>query len=125
MIEVNYWPRELRLTVKGHAKDENMEGNPLVCSAASMLVFSLMNTMDGFNDRKWAKCVYFESDGEAYMRMFKPKRLKFKALRVAMGMTLGGLAMLEKEYPDLVKVEVCTGKQFDDKAAIERALGEA
>ena len=125
MIQVNYWPKELRLTVEGHATNENMQGNPAVCTGASVLVFSLMNTMDGFNDRKWCKSVYFDNgNGYAYMRMFKPKRTKFKALRVAIGMTYGGLGMLAKKYPDLIKVKVCSGIPFDDKACIEKALGE-
>lgn len=123
MIQVKYWPRELRLTVEGHATNENMEGNPDVCSAASILAYSLMNTLDGMNDRRWAKCVYFDNgDGLAYMRANKPKRFKFKAVRVAFGMTFGGFGLLQQCYPDLVRCEVCTGKPFDDKAAIRAVL---
>lgn len=122
MIEVKYWPRELRLTVKGHAVNENMEGNPDVCAGASMLVYSLMNAMDGFNAAKWCKAVYFEGNGEAYIRMMKPKWHKFKALRVAMGMTYGGLGMLAQQYPKLVKVKVCTGEPFNDLAVIADVL---
>lgn len=123
MIKVNYWSKDLRLTVEGHAQSETLEGNPRVCSAASILVYALMNAMDGFMLRKWAKCAYFDNgSGMAYMRATKVKWHKFKAVRVAFGMTYGGLCILAKHYPDLVKTEVCNGRAFDDKKAIEDAL---
>lgn len=122
MIKVRYWPQELRLTVEGHALESDMQENPLICSAASMLVFSLMNTMDGINSRRWAKCAYMDNgNGFAYMRAFKPKWHKFKAVRVAVGMTFGGLAMLAHQHPEAVQVEVCTGQPFDDEEVIKNA----
>ncbi len=121
MIKVCYWPRELRLTVEGHAVDESMgatDENIAVCSGASMLVFALMNALDGFKLRKWVRAgKYFDNgSGFAYVRAFKPKWHKFKAVRVAFGLVYGGLAMLESHYPNLVSCEVCTGKEFDDAA---------
>lgn len=122
MINVKYWPRELRLTVEGHALEEK-DNNPAICNAASMLVFALMNTLDGFKLRHWVKGVaYFDSgSGYAYMRAFKPRWHKFKAVRVAFGLVFGGLAMLAQQYPDAVKVDVCTGEPFDDEAVIKNA----
>lgn len=119
MIKVCYWPRELRLTLEGHAVSENeetTEENVAVCAGASMLVFALMNALDGFKLRKWVKKgLYYDSgSGFAYVRAFKPKWHKFKAVRVAFGMVFGGLVMMQNEYPDLVSCEVCTGKEFDD-----------
>lgn len=122
MINVKYWPRELRLTVEGHALEEK-DSNPAICNSASMLVFALMNTLDGFKLRHWVKGVaYFDSgSGYAYMRAFKPRWHKFKAVRVAFGLVFGGLAMLAQQYPDAVKVDVCTGEPFDDEAVIKNA----
>ena len=126
MITVKYWAKEMRMTVEGHATNAQLEGDPCVCAAVSALVYSLMNTLDAFIDKKWAKCAYFENgDGMAYMRAKKIKWHKFKAVRVAFGMTLGGLAMIAKTYPEMVKVQVVSGEFFDDAAAIKAALEKA
>lgn len=120
MIKVNYWPRELRLTMEGHAvtdENEQTEDGIVVCSGASMLMFALMNALDGFKLAAWVKNVHYYENGNgfAYAKVDKPKWHKFKAVRVAFGMAFGGLAMLAKHYPKLVSCEVCTGKPYDDK----------
>lgn len=123
MIEVKYWPRELRLTVSGHALEEAQEVNPEVCCAASMLMFALMNQMHGFVSRRWAKdAVYFDTgSGFAYVRMIKPKWHKFKAIRVAFGLVYGGLCMLAEKYPKAIRCDVCTGEPFNDAECIKNA----
>lgn len=119
MIVVKYWPRELRLTVEGHAVAEDgtmSDEGAVVCAGASMLMFALMNALDGFKLKQWAKDVHYFDNGNgfAYAKADKPKWHKFKAVRVAFGLVFGGLALLQSHYPKLVSCDVCTGEPFDD-----------
>ena len=120
MINVFYWPREQRLVMTGHAERKGSY-SPVVCGAASALFYALCTTSNGFLKYKWLKGRYhLDEKGLAYCKMW-PKRRYFKRTRVAIGMCVGGLMMLEDKYPELVKVDVVTGVDFDDKQTLEDA----
>lgn len=118
MIRVYYWPRELRMVIKGHAV-QGEKRYPLVCAAASALFYSLCSATDGFRKVRWCKGHYhLEEKGIGYARIWSRRRY-FKRCRVAMGMCVGGLMMLANEYPEVVRVEVCTGIPFDDDLVLK------
>jgi len=117
VIQVYYWPRELRMVMRGHAV-RGEKRFPLICAGASALFVSLCNAMNGFRKARWCRGHhYINEDGLGYARLWG-KRRYFKRLRVAMGMCVGGLMMMEREYPGIVHVEVCTGIPFDDQQVI-------
>ena len=118
MINVYYWPREQRLVMHGHAEHRG-NYSPVVCGAASALFNALCTTTNGFMKYKLLKGRYhLNSKGLAYCKIW-PKRRYFKRTRVAIGMCVGGLMMLEDKHPHLVHVEVATGVPFDDTAVIQ------
>lgn len=119
MINVFYWPREQRLVICGHAEKRASKDSPVVCGAASALFYALLTTTNGFLKYKMVKRrFHLDRSGVGYCRMW-PKRRYFKRTRVAIGMCVGGLMMLEEQHPDLVHVEVATGIHFDDYAVLE------
>lgn len=120
MIRVYYWPREQRLVMTGHAEHKG-SWSPVVCGAASALFYALCTTSNGFLKYKLLKGRYhLDEKGLAYCKMW-PKRRYFKRTRVAIGMCVGGLMMLEERNPELVHVEITTGQAFDDKQVLEEA----
>lgn len=116
MISVRYWPREMRLTVVGHAMEETSD-RPLICAAASMLVYALENAVDGMRKKKWVKSAYYAEEKGASYVYAPPRALKRRAVRVAFGMCYGGLAMLQRSYPKELDCQVATGTLFDDQKA--------
>lgn len=118
MIKVYYWPRELRMVMEGHAKHGANE-SPVVCGIVSLLFETLQVTSNAMLQKKWIKGRYHLNEyGLAYLRIYN-KRRWFKEARIAIGMAISGLMMLEEKYPDLVKVNVCTGIPFDDLTVME------
>ena len=122
MINVFYWPREQRLVMTGHAEHRG-NYSPVVCGAASALFYALCTTTNGFMKYKLLKGRYhLDEKGIGYCKMW-PKRRYFKRTRVAIGMCVGGLMMLEEKHPHLVHVDVATGIDFDDKKVLEEIQG--
>ncbi len=122
MIEVLYWPRELRMVVRGHAVNGNSRW-PLVCAGASTVLYALEGTTNGFRKAGWCKKHYHtEESGIGYVRIWA-KRRYFKRCRVAMGMAFGAMLMLEETFPEAICCEVCTGIPFDDDAAMDAEGG--
>lgn len=123
MIHVYYWPRDQRLVMEGHAEKRGGGYSPVVCGAASALFYALATTTNGFLKYKLVKGRYYvDEKGLAYCKMW-PKRRYFKRTRVAIGMCVGGLMMLEEQHPDLVHVTVATGTDFDDPKVLEENEG--
>ena len=121
MIHVFYWPREQRLVMKGHAEKLGGGYSPVVCEAATTLFQALVSTSYGFLKHRLVSGRYHkEQKGVGYVKMW-PKRRYFKRTRVAIGMCVAGLLILEDKYPELVHVYVATGIPFDDIQAIEEA----
>lgn len=119
MINVFYWPREQRLVMHGHAEKRGGGYSPVVCGAASALFYALCTTTEGFLKYRLLKGRYhLDEKGVGYCKMW-PKRRYFKRTRVAIGMCVAGLMMLEEKYPDLVRVRVVTGTHFSDEIAIQ------
>lgn len=119
MINVFYWPREQRLVMRGHASNIRGGYSPVVCGAASALFYALCTTTDGFLKYKLVKGRYhLDESGIGYCKMW-PKRRFFKRTRVAIGMCVAGLMMLEEKHPDLVHVTVATGVPFEDQTVLE------
>ena len=117
MINVYYWPRELRIVMEGHAEHKG-NYSPVICGAASLLFETLQVTTNAMLEKKWIKGRYhLNRDGLGYLRIWN-KRRWFKQARIAIGMCVSGLMMMEDKYEDLVKVTVCTGIPFDDEKVI-------
>lgn len=125
MINVFYWPREQRLVMHGHASNIRGGYSPVVCGAASALFYALCTTTDGFLKYKLVKGRYhLDEKGIGYCKIW-PKRRFFKRTRVAIGMCVAGVMMLEEKHPDLVHVEVMnawnhtSNGNFNDKKVLE------
>lgn len=118
MINVYYWPRELRMVMEGHAEHKG-DWSPVVCGAASLLFETLQVTSNALLQKKWIKGRYhLNREGLGYLRIWN-KRRWFKQARIAIGMCISGMMMLEEKYENLVRVNVCTGIPFDDEKVIE------
>lgn len=123
MINVMYWPTNQRIVISGHAEHKG-EYSPVVCGAASALFYALLTTTNGFLKYKWVKGrFHLDEKGIGYCKIW-PKKWFFKRTRVAMGMCVGGMMMLEEKHPRLVHVEIMNHwnhqeENFDDEKVLE------
>jgi uncharacterized protein YsxB (DUF464 family) len=87
------------ILIEGHAGFSN--GLDIVCSAASILTFTLMNAIE--NKEMDYKEISYDS-GEAKLH-FKPTPENASEVNTIIETIMLGFTLLEKEYPDNVSVE--------------------
>lgn len=103
MTKITYtFGKRIELTVSGHAGAADANGTDLCCAAASMLAFTLMQTIKDMPLRDKKICY---ADGYAHIG-FKNTVGSLGAAAVVRAI-LTGFRLLKEEYPDNVGIERC------------------
>ena len=100
MITATYLPEQLRLHVEGHAGFAEA-GKDLVCAAASSLFNTAAQAL-AMEDAKHT-VVLTNEGGDALTYYFGRKRKKAESILNTIAV---GYGVLEKQYPDNVRLEV-------------------
>lgn len=108
MIRVRYTPEQFRVTVEGHAGSAR-KGQDLVCGAVSTLVLTLAENAARMEKAGWLECRAVEiARGKACIRCLPREEWK-GAAQVVYGAIFAGFALLGRNWPEFVEVEVIPG----------------
>ena len=105
MIKIAFNPKEMELTVKGHANFDE-KGKDIVCASVSILFYTL-----AFSLKKAQKMLVKDSlkaeVGEGYSLVAcKPKGKYTANVESIYWVCLNGLELLADDYPDYVQIEI-------------------
>lgn len=105
MIEVVYHRKYSRLTVKGHAYSGE-QGHDLVCSAASMLAYTLAVNVANLTDNGHARDPVIKLEpGDAEISCKPNTRFKSASALVFESVCVG-FEVLAHDYPDNISYEI-------------------
>ena len=105
MIEAVYNRRYHRLTVKGHA-GSGEKGHDLVCAAASILVYTLAQSVMGAElERKVRDVKVKANEGDAEIRCTPVHAFK-NVMTLIYDSVCVGFDILAQQYPENIKYEV-------------------
>ena len=106
MITVKYDRKKYRLTAKGHAMSAD-KGNDLVCSAASILLYTLASNVQELatcsHDYRRPRIILAEGDAEISI---SPVHGKGSVATLVFDSICRGFELLSKDYPKNVKFTV-------------------
>lgn len=71
MTKITFKPNEYELTIEGHA-GHGKKGKDIVCSAISILFYSLVKSLSECHEMYEEKLIYEYEDGKGYIKC-KPK----------------------------------------------------
>lgn len=104
MIEVKIIPKKHKLEMTGHAQHDE-PGKDIVCAAASMLFYTLAETVTSYPDKVFMRAPYCDS-GNKNIIICTPKNEWQSCLDVIYQTILNGLLLLEQNYPDNIKIAI-------------------
>lgn len=104
MIKVLVKPKRYSVTMTGHA-DYGEPGSDIVCAAASMLFYTLAETVTSYPKESFKKKPFTDT-GKKNVIACTPKSEYRANFDVIYQTILNGLLLLEQNYPDNVKVTV-------------------
>lgn len=105
MITIRYDKKKLCLELEGHA-GAGVPGQDLVCCAASILVYTLAANVRRMRSRGWVEEAKIRlTPGDARI-ICSPYETMRECVTARMDAICLGFWMLEKEYPEFVKVTV-------------------
>lgn len=104
MIEIKFKPKELELSISGHAGAAE-KGHDIVCSAASILFYTLCQAVTDSADMLEEEPVIEIEDGNGLVSC-KPKEVFLATIQRTYWTVLTGLELLANEYKDYVSFEV-------------------
>lgn len=93
-------PRHVELTVLGHCNAGRINGTDLCCCAVSMLVYTIMKTLEDLN----LKALTQHYGGGWCKIRFERKSPDRKTAAVALDTVMNGFRLLEKSYPANIKI---------------------
>lgn len=102
MIEVKVCPKKHKIEMTGHAEHDE-PGKDVVCAAASMLFYTLAETVSSYPDKVFERTPYLDS-GDKNVVICTPKKEWQSCFDVIYQTILNGLNLLEQHYPDNVKI---------------------
>lgn len=102
MIEVRYDLKAHSLEVRGHA-DYAPVGHDIVCAGASILAFTLVESLLGMKDFQTCYPEYLLEKGDASIKFF-PKEEFAQYPNIVFTSILKGFEILEKNYPNHIKI---------------------
>ena len=107
MIDVVWWPKYCRLTVKGHARSAE-EGKDLICAGASTLAATMAANAEYMEERGMLREKTVRLDkGDAEIQCVPVAQCR-AIVRLCMESIVVGFEMLAAEYPGYIRVE-CLG----------------
>ena len=101
MINITFNPKTLELEVKGHA-EQNEKGKDIVCSAISILFYTLGETLYESNFMLEDEPIVKDEDGNGYI-CCSPKTEYEGNVATIYRTILIGLKMVAEEYKNFVK----------------------
>lgn len=104
MIEIKFKPKELELSVTGHAGTAE-KGQDIVCSAASILFYTLAQAVTDSVDMLVEEPVIEIEDGNGSVSC-KPKEVFLATMQRTYWTVLTGFELLAHEYKDYVTFSV-------------------
>lgn len=105
MIKVVYHRQYHRVTVKGHAYSGEA-GHDLVCSAASVLTYTLAANMSNFVRLEHARQQVMDLYSGNAEVSFVPQRQYRNAATLMMDAICVGYELLARDYPDFISYEI-------------------
>lgn len=104
MIEIKFKPKELELSVTGHAGAAE-KGQDIVCSAASILFYTLAQAVTDSADLLEGEPVIEIEEGNGRVSC-KPKEMFLATMQRTYWTVLTGFELLANEYKDYVSFSV-------------------
>lgn len=104
MIDIKFDPKELKLSVTGHAGQAE-KGQDIVCSAASILFYTLAQAVTDSEEMLTEAPVIEIDDGNGTVSC-KPKEMFLATMQRTYWTVLTGLELLAHEYKDYVSFAV-------------------
>lgn len=104
MIEIKFKPKELEISVTGHAGAAE-KGQDIVCSAVSILFYTLAQAVTDSVDMLTEEPVIDIEDGSGFVSC-KPKEVFLAAIQRTYWTVLTGFELLAQEYKDYVNFTV-------------------
>lgn len=104
-IEAKAGNRKMELRVEGHS-GYSSSGTDIVCSAISILCFTLLNAVMEHRDKP-LKMSYQQKDGYFFLNFFHCNDEGLKAVFYAV---CNGFQMLTEQYPDYVSFRFLTNR---------------
>ena len=107
MVNINFKPKELEVTITGHAGSAE-KGKDIVCSAVSILAYTLANAIEASKDMLEEAPVIEIDEGNVKISC-KPKKVFLATIQRTYWTVLCGFELLTSNYRDYV------GFTFDKK----------
>lgn len=105
MIKVSYYRTRHRVTVKGHANQDEM-GRDIVCAAVTMLTRTLAANCVNAEDHKRMREVEVRLDaGDAEIKAVPCKKLD-SVVTLIFDTVCAGYELLSKQYPEYVAYQI-------------------
>lgn len=105
MITVEYRPKHYCLKMTGHARSGE-EGHDLVCSAASILVYTLAANVASLKERRAVRDYQSTlNKGEADIRC-TPYTKMDSVVSLCFDTVCTGFALLARDYPENIKFDI-------------------
>jgi len=100
MIEIKFNPKELRLSVEGHAGQAE-KGKDIVCSAVSILFYTLAQAVTDSTDMLEEEPKIVIEDGNGFVSC-KPKKPFLSTIQRTYWTVLTGIELLVGEYKEYI-----------------------
>ena len=104
MIEIKFNPKELRLSVEGHAGQAE-KGKDIVCAAVSILFYTLAQAVTDSADMLEKKPEIWTEDGNGSVSC-KPKKAFLATIQRTYWTILTGIELLAEEYKEYINFTV-------------------
>lgn len=104
MINITFDPKNFELEVTGHAGQDE-KGHDIVCSAVSMLFYTLAQALNCSEDMLKKLPIIKISDGNGYIKC-RPKKEYTGNIARSYWTILCGIELLVEEYPQYITFSV-------------------
>lgn len=104
MIKVEFNPKKYELKFSGHA-DQGKKGKDIVCSAISILFYTLGDSLMQYNDVMEESPIVKDDEGDGYI-ICKPMEEYKPNIDTIYWTVLNGIQLVADTYPKAVKLIV-------------------
>lgn len=104
MINITFKPKTMELVVSGHA-GAGKKGKDIVCSAISVLFYTLGDSLMQYTDAMEKEPVVKDVEGEGYIAC-TPKKEYEANIALVYWTVLNGMQMVAEQYPKNVSFAV-------------------
>ena len=105
MIQVEFYPNDLKLSIKGHAGHAE-PGKDIVCAAASILYYTLCQSLTDSEDLLKKAGLIISMNEEESSVQAKPKKGSEATIQHIFWVVLEGIQLLADDYPKNVTLDI-------------------